>query len=182
LVVLPILRTTLLGGALAAAAFLTGFTVPEQTRPHLARLPGPAHGPLQSAETHPEWKQMLVLAVLRRANELDRLHELPGYAAGPALATLPITRTDAEPEDANATVIDAPENVLSIDIGETSSTELPFGTPSILPPAQKPQSLRPANQSQLKPARRHRRARNKSVKPAQAAGNPLSALVGSSQP
>jgi hypothetical protein len=185
LVVLPILRTTLLGGALAAAAFLTGFTVPEQARPHLARLPGPASGPLLEAASHPEWKQFLVLAAVRRANELDRLRELPGQGAVTpplALATLPATRSDAEPEDANAT--DAPEKALQIDIGETSSTELPIGAPSIMPPVQKPQSSQPASQSDLKRLRKHRRARDKPLKPAkpaEAASNPFSALLGSSQ-
>lgn len=178
-VVLPILRTTLLGGALAAAAFLTGFTIPEYTRPHLAQAPAPARGALQHAQDHPEWKHLLMLAAVRRALELDRLRELPSQPQpAPALAALPPTREDAEPADATATVTDAPETVLTIDIGETSSTELPIGTHQIVPQRERPQSLRPAKRSELKPVRQRRKARVKPVQPAKAATNPFSTLFG----
>ena len=183
---LPILRTTLLGGALAVAAFLTGFAIPENSRPHLAQFQGPARGPLQDAATHPEWKQMLILAAIQRAQELERLRDLPGHRApppGPAVATLPPSRADTDPDDATASITDAPETVLQVEIGEASSTELPVGAPAILPtPPERPQSLQPANRTELKLVPKRRKARIKTpppAKPAEAATNPFTALFGS---
>ncbi len=185
---LPILRTTLLGGALAAAAFLAGFAIPEISRPHFAQFQGPARGPLQDAANHPEWKQMLVRAALQRAQEVERLRELPGHNAatpGTTLATLPPGRADTDPDDATASVTDAPETVLQIEIGETSSTELPVGTPAILPaPPERPQSLQPGNRTELKPPVRKRKARVRKLKPdnkaAETPTNPFAAMFGSS--
>lgn len=179
----------MLGGFLAAAGFLIGFTVPEAARPHLAHLPAPASGPLLAAEDHPEWKQFLILAALRRATELGRLRELPDSPpltapANGAVATLPATRSDAEPEDLTGSITTAPETVVPIEIGETSSTELPVGPPQTLPPVQKPETLKPVNESVRQPVRKQRRARfkPKPAKPAQAASNPFSALFGSITP
>lgn len=178
----------MLGGFLAAAGFLTGFTVPEATRPHLARPPGPATGPLLALEAHPEWKLFLMQAALRRANELDRLRELPDTPALPSpstdtIATLPAAPSDVAPEDATGSIVTAPETVLPMEIGETSSTELPVGTPQITPPLQTPQTLKPVNESVVKPVRKQRRARAKPkpAKPEQAASNPFSALFGPSE-
>ncbi|MBV9557628.1 MAG: hypothetical protein JO254_11165 [Pseudolabrys sp.] len=185
---LPLLRTTLLGGALAAAAFLAGFAIPDATRPHLAQFQGPARGPLQDAATHPEWKQMLVQAAIQRAQEIDRLRELPGHSAPPgqAVATLPQNQRDTDPDDSTASVTDAPETVLQVEIGEASSTELPVGTPAILPtPPERPQTLRPTDRTEVKPVRKRRKARLKTPKPekpAEAATNPFAALFGSSSP
>ncbi|MGI8527483.1 MAG: hypothetical protein ACR2K5_15175 [Pseudolabrys sp.] len=189
-VVLPILRTTLLGGALAAAGFLTGFTVPEATRPHLARPPAPASGALLGAEDHPEWQQFLRQAALRRAGELDRLRELPDQNAGTTpppindvVATLPAERSDAEPEDSTGSIVTTPESAMPIEIGETSSTELPVGTPIVMPPVRKLQSLQPIHRSAIKPVRKRRKARLRLLKPAKpaeaATSNPFSALFGS---
>ncbi|MBV9261083.1 MAG: hypothetical protein JO205_06895 [Pseudolabrys sp.] len=182
---LPILRTTLLGGAFAAAAFLTGFMVPEYTRPHLAQFPSPSRGPLQDIAEHPEWKQMLQIAALRRAAELDRLRDLPSEDA--TLIGLPKSRPDAEPEDVTSSVTDAPQNTMQVDIGETSSVELPVGTPrlgpQVTPPADKPQSLEPARRSEIKPARKHRRARARAPgRPSEQTTDPLAALFGASPP
>jgi len=92
---------------------------------------------------HPEWRQFLILAAIRRADELNRLRELPdtptrtdAAPAAPKVAGLPTGRSDTDPEadDATGSIVQPPAATIPIDIGETSSTELPVAAPEQQPP------------------------------------------------
>jgi hypothetical protein len=114
-----------------------------------------ARGALIDRLAHPEWRQFLILAALRRAGELDRLRDLPGTPnaasgqvsaeipdgapkaaadTGPKLAGLPIAPDEAGPEDTTGSINVAPNATMPIDIGETSSFELPVGPAEEKPP------------------------------------------------
>jgi hypothetical protein len=181
----------LLAGVVATLALLAGFGMPGLARPHLARLDPPARGPLIDRAEHPEWKQFLVLAAVRRADELDRLRELPDTRAAKApagatgrLATRPAARDDAKPDDLTGSIGEPPGGTIPVDVGETSSTELPIRPPEVTPPVQRPENLKPKIDSTRQPARKPRRAKARGkppTKPAEAANNPFSALVERSQ-
>ena len=75
---LPILRMTPVGGVLIAiVALVLGFTVPGLSRTRAARVEPPARGALIEQAQHPEWRQFLILAAFQRADELNRLRDLP---------------------------------------------------------------------------------------------------------
>jgi len=97
----------------------------------------PARGALMALSEHPEWRQFLILAANRRADELGRLRYLPDTPAenGQTLAGLPFNRTDADPDDETGSITDMPSATIPIDIGERSSTELPLTQPEEGPPA-----------------------------------------------
>ena len=75
----------------------------------------PARGALVDRDRHPEVRQFLILAALKRASELSRLRDLPDLPVRSEdppetakVAGLPAERTDAEPEEA-APVNETPE-------------------------------------------------------------------------
>ncbi|MGE0566029.1 MAG: hypothetical protein AB7O50_16130, partial [Pseudolabrys sp.] len=160
----------------------------------------PARGALIVQEQHPEWKQFLVLAAVRRAEELERLRGLHDQPADPPDTTrsagLPTTNVDTAPvdDDVTGTVTErALKSVLPVDIGEASSTELPIGPPQTTAPPQ-PQRIELPDQSSsksdikttaaVKPdaklAGAPRRAKARGKQPAspqnESAANPLAAL------
>jgi hypothetical protein len=156
-----------------------------------------ARGALLPAEEHPEWKQLLVHAAYRRAGELDRLRELPDT---PMILPVPAPAADEEPvavqepvpaaaeeiaalppppattdDDVTATIPEPPTGTMPIELGETSSIELPVARPEVPPPVQKPESLKRQKDSKLKVVRKKRRARvQPPAKPAEAASPSLS--------
>ena len=154
---LPLLRVTLLGCVLIATlGFAAGFFVVSGTQPTLGRFDAPARGALLAQEHHPEWRQFLVQAALRRADELERLRALPEWPAPPAnnrgpmithetqrSARLPATGNDASPDDDATGSVSGPalNDFIPIDIGESSSTELPVGAPQTIPAPLQPQRL-----------------------------------------
>ncbi|MFA6264374.1 MAG: hypothetical protein WC670_01485 [Pseudolabrys sp.] len=128
---------------------------------------------------HPEWRQFLIRAALKRAGELERLRDLPAGAPvvvpaeapdrlplqsglsdqGPGAATAPATDghsqgsgvvpkddmktaglpslhidADADAEDITGSINDNPGATMPMDIGETSSTELPIAPADETPP------------------------------------------------
>src|SRR5665647_643877 len=174
---LPILRIIPVGGVFLAIVILVlSLSPPGGSRPGMPRALLAARGPLIEKDEHPEWRQMLILAAVRRADEVSRLRELPdttfvieipqdtnkdtnkdadtekdaGKVAG-KIAGLPIDRNDADPEDVTGSINEMPGATIPIDIGETSSTELPMKTPEESPPVIKtPERAKPPRESRRK--------------------------------
>jgi hypothetical protein len=194
--VLPILRTTLLGSVVATLALLAGFAAREPARPHVARVAAPARGPLIEAAEHPEWKQFLVLAAYRRADELERLRDLPvtpmivieeaapatDAVPDPAPAVAALTpKVDAESEEITGAIEEQPSGIaMPMELGEASTTELPLSDKELIPPTRQPESLKRQNQSERKPPAK-RAARLKSKPPAKPPAEPdlLTRIFGS---
>ena len=149
---LPILRTISVGGVLLAITIL-GLALIPPSRPHqqLADANTPARGALIDRGAHPEWRQFLIQSALKRAGEIERLRDLPGPAisvpsadvsqhtpvttrAEDKVAGLPVARDDAEPDDTTGSVNVAPSATIPIDIGTTSSFELPITPVEEMPP------------------------------------------------
>ena len=125
---LPILRIIPVGGVFLAIMILVlALNPPSGPRSAAPLATVAGRGPLMQLNEHPEWRQFLILAATRRADELSRLLDLPDTprVEGAKTAGLPATRSDAEPEDETGSIADAPGMNLQVDIGETSSTELP---------------------------------------------------------
>lgn len=196
---LPLLRVLLPGCVLITTLGLAaGFTAPAGSRAQFARIDPPARGALIAQNEHPEWKQFLVLAAVRRSQELERLGELhdpqpakspvlPRTDGGNRLSGLPATRSDAEPDDNTGSVPEkAVNDIIPIDIGETSSTELPIGPPQTIPAIEKPQRLKLPDESQVKPAAAPRRAKARTRPPGKpketAEPGLLTALFGNPEP
>lgn len=110
---------------------------PDRSHASLPMAVLPARGAPMAMGEHPEWRQFLILAANRRADELGRLRDLPDTPAdkGQTLAGLPLNRSDADPDDETGSIADMPSATIPIDIGERSSTELPLTTPEEDPPA-----------------------------------------------
>jgi len=147
---LPIFRILPVGGVLLAITLLALALNPLASM-HAHLTPGvvPMRGAMIEQSAHPEWRQFLLLAAIRRTDELNRLRELPDTAvriddapaataapAGPKLAVLPTERNDTDPDadDTTGSIIQPPAATIPIDIGEPSAFELPVATPEEKPP------------------------------------------------
>jgi len=163
---LPILRVIPVGGVLLAITILILALNPPGD--HHVRLNGAFSsmaGALISRELHPEWPQLLWRAALQRADELKRLRELPETSVAsappeaapktekpPEIAAVPNIRTDADPEDVTGTIVQAPGAAIPLDIGETSSTELPVVPHEETPPViMTPERIKPPHESNAAP-------------------------------
>ena len=142
----------------------------EPARPHLSHVVAPARGPLIEANDHPEWKQFLVQAAFRRADELERLRDLPASpmiveaAIEPAVITTENVEVTAAPEkveepaaqvavlapardpdvmeDITASINEKPTGMLPVEIGASSSAELPLTEQETLPQVRQPETLK----------------------------------------
>jgi hypothetical protein len=160
---LPILRVIPVGGVLLAIAILIlALNPPGDPRLRDAMT---STGALMARDQHPEWPQLLMLAAVRRADELRRLRELPDTPVRsappelplpaekpPEVAAVPDNRTDTDPEDVTGTVVQTPGASLPLDIGETSSTELPVIPQEERPPViMMPQRTNSSHESTVVP-------------------------------
>jgi hypothetical protein len=177
---LPILRILPVGGVLLAILILAlALKTPEpRALPNVIA----ARGALIDRDDHPEWRQFLIQAALRRADEVSRLRGLAdtpvqalpnlpeadvesGTASeetATTIAGLPATRGDADPDPDDVT--GATETVhtatIPVDIGVTSGFELPVLPAEGAPPViRTPERAKPAGESSKKPARKIRRAK-----------------------
>ena len=136
---LPILRIIPVGGVfLAIAILLLALNAPGDRHAHFASRPMAPGGALIPLKEHPEWRQLLIRAALRRADELNRLRELPDtpVVTAPAVPAQPkpddppaaelagVQANHVDQDDVTGTV-QSPNAAIPVDIGETSSTELP---------------------------------------------------------
>jgi len=108
---------------------------PDGARGYSAMVTGP--GVLADRDRQSEVCQYLIHAALTRADELNRLRDLPhtpvrAEEAPPKVAGLPSDRADADPEE-TATTPETPVVSIPIEIGEPSSVELPAIAPQVLP-------------------------------------------------
>ena len=161
---LPILRILPVGGVILAIVILVlALSPPDGSRSSLTATIAPARGALVDRNRHPEVRQFLILAALKRASELSRLRDLqdspvrsdePPQAA--KVAGLPSERTDAEPEEigpANET----PGVTIPIEIGEPSSAELPVTSQEEAPAAaRKSESAKTSREIRRRAAHRTR--------------------------
>ena len=154
---LPILRIISVGGvSLAIAILILALIPPGGSHLVLAQHEVVARGVLMDPSKHPEWRQFLIHAALRRADELERLRglsdtiirvpvaesprlarrvDIPIEPAMPKIAGLSALDHGTEAEDRTGSIGDNPDATLPIDIGEASSTELPINAVEDGPPA-----------------------------------------------
>jgi hypothetical protein len=167
---LPILRIIPVGGVFFAILILVlALGAPDGSRSgkSVGAKMMSARGPLQQLDEHPEWRQFLMQAALRRAEELNHLRELVDEPVSDKsqdknvnVAVLPAERSDTEPEDVTGSVNAAPAAILPMEIGETSSMELPSSTREEKPAAVKtPERVKSKVDVKKKTARRFRRAK-----------------------
>lgn len=143
-----------------------------------------ARGPLLQIDQHPEWRQFLIQAALQRADELAHLRELADEPLhdnapdpGVKFVVLPVERGDAEPEDVTGSINAGSTATIPIEIGETSSMELPAITPEELFPVVKPGQVKSKIEIKKKIVRRIRRTKPP-VKPEPAPLNIFEAIFG----
>jgi hypothetical protein len=184
---LPLLRMAIVGGVfIAMIALGLGLSLPAASYAHIPAIEAPARGPLIETAEHPEWRQFLILAAVRRAVELDRLRRLPDRAStgktARRVAGLPADRSDADPDDLDTgSIVQTPGASIPMDIGETSSTELPVAIPGEeeRPPVTTiPERAKPAKESQPKPVRKAHRAKPPAKAENTTTFNPFGALFG----
>jgi len=173
---LPIFRILPVGGVLLAITLLAlALNPPASMHAHLTPGAVPMRGAMIEQSAHPEWRQFLLLAAIRRTDELNRLRELPDTAiriddasvataapAAPKLAVLPTERNDTDPDtdDATGSILQPPAATIPIDIGEPSAFELPVATPEEKPPViMTPLRLKSDNENRPSGGPRPRRAK-----------------------
>ena len=172
---LPGLRLIIGGFCAVLMALLTGLALAATLRTYVAPAGAlPARGALIEPAGHPEWKQFLLRAALRRADELNRLRELSGgkpaqHSGGALFAKLPAGASEAAPDDETGSVAETPSVTIPIDIGETSSTELPVAR-SQEPARAPPEIAKPAAANPDKAARKTRARRAKPAANAETPG------------
>jgi hypothetical protein len=139
---LPILRIIPVGGVLLAIMILIlALSPPGGMNSALSPLALLARGPLLQLGDHPEWRQFLIRSALRRADELNRLRELP--------------------DDETGSINEMASATIPIDIGEPSSTELPVTASREMPAAIKiPEQVKVPGEIRKKRAHRARRAKS----------------------
>jgi hypothetical protein len=185
---LPILRIIPVGGVLLAIAILVlALSPPGGLHRELTPADMWARGALTELGQHPEWRQFLILAAIRRTDELGRLRDLRDTPARSDLpdatvAGIPLDRSDADPDDQTGSISDMPSLTIPIEIGEPSSTELPVRPVEERPPVTRtPERTKAPSESRKTTVRRIRRAKAPLPKPEPAPFNLFEALFGGLQ-
>jgi len=169
---LPILRILPVGGVLLAIFILVlALSPPDGPRAPLNTAMGPARGALVDVGYHPETRQFLIRAAIKRADELNRLRELPDTptrtaapapaaiepapaepaAKEPKVAVLP-AESDPEPEEPAAT--ETPNISIPVEKGEVSAPELPTTRPEANSADGKPEQAKSEARPQQRDIRR----------------------------
>jgi hypothetical protein len=146
---LPILRILPVGGVLLAILLLIlALNPPGSSRSQGSPSMVTARGPLLERSHHPEWRQLLILAATRRANELNRLRDLPDTPVRTApdapIATEmkpDVVSTPPKATSGNA-VQDEPQKP-----AQGSSEDLPQGAPQDSPPPAPQESQQESQQA-----------------------------------
>lgn len=165
---LPILRILPVGGVLLTIFILVlALSPPDGSRPPLNTTVAAARGALLDRERHPEVRQFMILAALKRADELNRLRDLPDTptrtepsatvspAEQPKVAGLPADRLDSDPDEP-AAATETPSVSIQVEIGE-----LPVAPKETTSATEKPEQAKPQREIQRR-AHRPRRARTAS--------------------
>lgn len=106
---LPIFRLIPVGGVLLAIAILLlALDPPRETSPSVRAALQPVRGALIDRAEHPEWRQFLILAALRRAGEVQRLRDLHDTVIRVAPPPAPEVVTFAPVAEATRTVAAKP--------------------------------------------------------------------------
>lgn len=178
---LPILRILPVGGVLLAILILVlALSPPDGTRPPLNTTIAPARGALVVREQHPETRQFLIMAALKRADELSRLRDLPDTptrtelvepeppaaeqpqsepvqsepaAQEPKVAGLPSDPADAEPDEPPA-AIESPPASIPAEVSEPRA-ESPEGAKTTTA-SEKPEQAKPQREPRRRAHRAHR--------------------------
>jgi hypothetical protein len=165
---LPILRILPVGGVLLAILILAlALNPPGGSHPSMVPAVMPARGALMQTGDHPEWRHFLILAATRRADELNRLRDLPDTPTRTTrvkdarkVAGLPADRSDADPDDETGSITEVPGATIPVEIGETSSTELPVTRSEEKPPViRKLERVKPPEEPRKKAVRRAHRTK-----------------------
>ena len=168
---LPILRILPVGGVLLAILILVlALNPPDGPRSPLNSAMAPARGALVDVGHHPETRQFLIMAALKRADELNRLRELPDtptrtapaepaaaepaatepVAEEPKVAGLPADRTDSDPEPDEPAATETPNVSIPVEIGEVSAPELPTAPKETGSTGEKPEQAKETAKEQAK--------------------------------
>ena len=177
---LPILRILPVGGVLLAIFILfLALNPPDGPRAPLNTAMAPARGALVDVGHHPETRQFLIMAALKRADELSRLRDLPDTptrtapaepaAIEPApvapaaeeskVAGLPIDRIESDPEPDEPAATETPNVSIPVETGEVSAPELPVAPKETGSAGEKPEQAKELTKEQAKPQPRDTRRR-----------------------
>jgi hypothetical protein len=188
---LPILRILPVGGVLLAILILVlALSPPDGTRAPLSSTIAPPRSALLDRERQAEVRQFLIHAALKRADELNRLRDLPDTPAPPRkqskVASLPGDRSDTDPDDP-ASINESPKLNIPADTGEPFPTELPAVVPpaAAAPEESAPATKNPERAKSHRPPQREVRRRPHRLRPTRLATRPLNvfeALFGPQQP
>lgn len=194
---LPILRILPVGGVLLAIFILVlALSPPDGPRAPLNTTMAPARGALVDAGHHPETRQFLIRAALKRADELNRLRELPDTptrtapaepaaiepapgapaAEQPKIAGLPADRIEADPEPDEPAATETPNVRIPVERGEVSAPELPVSPKNTDSIGEKPEQTKdPAKEAkpQQRDIKRRVAHRPRRARPASAPQRPI---------
>jgi hypothetical protein len=179
---LPILRILPVGGVLLAIfILLLALNPPDGPRSPLNTAMAPARGALVDVGHHPETRQFLIMAALKRADELNRLRDLPDTptrtapppaepaaiepapaaptAEEPKVAGLPADRTESDPEPDEPAATETPNVSIPLEAGEVSAPESPTAPKETGSAGEKPEQAKGLKKEQAKPQPRDTRRR-----------------------